>query len=93
MRVGSAYPIELSVASAGVQALRQLLRRPENSQCADCVGGGRPAWASINCGVFICLSCAGLHRGLGVHVSQAGDSSFMLESQIRLLTMQYNGEG
>jgi len=54
-----------------VQALRLLLRRPENAQCADCAGGGRPAWASINCGVFICLSCAGLHRGLGVHVSQA----------------------
>lgn len=53
------------------QALRQLLRRPENGQCADCSGGGRSAWASINCGVFICLSCAGLHRGLGVHISQA----------------------
>ena len=52
------------------QTLRQLLRRPENAECADCIGGGRPAWASINCGVFICLNCAGLHRGFGVHVSQ-----------------------
>ena len=54
-------------------ALRQLLARPENKACADCkssTAGGPPSWASINTGAFICMSCAGIHRGLGVHVSK-----------------------
>ena len=54
-------------------ALKKLLDLPHNKQCADCVGGGgaaRASWASINTGVFICMRCAGIHRGLGVHVSK-----------------------
>ena len=54
-------------------ALKKLLDLPHNKQCADCVGGGgaaRASRASINTGVFICMRCAGIHRGLGVHVSK-----------------------
>lgn len=54
-------------------ALRQLLQRPENRACADCgssSAAGRPTWASINTGAFICMRCAGIHRGLGVHISK-----------------------
>ena len=54
-------------------ALKKLLDLPHNKQCGDCVGGGgaaRASWASINTGVFICMRCAGIHRGLGVHVSK-----------------------
>ncbi|KAG9133144.1 hypothetical protein Leryth_027402 [Lithospermum erythrorhizon] len=29
-----------------------------------------PKWASANIGVFICLKCCGVHRGLGSHISK-----------------------
>eukprot|EP00192_Tetraselmis_astigmatica_P024769 CAMPEP_0117676278 /NCGR_PEP_ID=MMETSP0804-20121206/16072_1 /TAXON_ID=1074897 /ORGANISM="Tetraselmis astigmatica, Strain CCMP880" /LENGTH=827 /DNA_ID=CAMNT_0005485375 /DNA_START=220 /DNA_END=2703 /DNA_ORIENTATION=+ len=53
-------------------ALKAIMARPENRTCADCCGASssRPTWASINAGVFICMQCAGIHRGLGVHISK-----------------------
>lgn len=64
-------------------ALKRLLNLPHNKQCADCVGGGgaaRASWASINTGVFICMRCAGIHRGLGVHVSKVNCSLLVTET-------------
>ena len=46
-----------------------LLKRPENQTCADC-RGRMPRWASTNLGIFVCTSCSGIHRGLGVHISK-----------------------
>ena len=28
-----------------------------------------PQWASFNIGVFLCDSCAGIHKSLGTHIS------------------------
>jgi len=51
------------------RVLSQLCRLESNRLCADC--RQPPAtWASLNLGVFLCQRCAGIHRGLGVHISQ-----------------------
>ena len=39
-----------------------------NNKCFEC-GCPGPQWVSINNGIFICLQCAGKHRGFGVQVS------------------------
>nr|BAN65276.1 GTP-ase activating domain containing protein [Babesia bovis] len=40
-----------------------------NNVCADC-GCSSPRWASVNMGVLLCINCSGVHRMLGVHISQ-----------------------
>ncbi|XP_013387548.1 arf-GAP with dual PH domain-containing protein 1 isoform X2 [Lingula anatina] len=50
-------------------ALAKLLKVPGNEVCADC-GLENPEWASYNIGVFLCASCAGVHRSLGSHISK-----------------------
>ncbi|SPN97674.1 related to ADP-ribosylation factor GTPase-activating protein [Cephalotrichum gorgonifer] len=48
--------------------LLAIQKQPGNSLCCDC-NSPSPQWASPKFGIFICLACAGEHRGLGVHIS------------------------
>jgi stromal membrane-associated protein len=46
----------------------KLRKIPDNRHCADC-GTDGTVWASVNLGVFLCLRCGSIHRGIGTHVS------------------------
>ncbi|EKM59301.1 uncharacterized protein PHACADRAFT_249704 [Phanerochaete carnosa HHB-10118-sp] len=50
--------------------LQELIKNEElgNKKCIDC-GNPNPQWASLSFAVFLCLQCAGVHRGFGVHIS------------------------
>lgn len=52
---------------AELQSLRQ---EPENRDCADCHAKGSTMWASVNLGIFLCLTCGSHHRSLGTHISK-----------------------
>lgn len=52
-----------------IAILTDLLKQPENKECADC-GAKGPKWASWSIGVFLCINCAGIHRSLGTHISK-----------------------
>ncbi|XP_073947473.1 arf-GAP with dual PH domain-containing protein 1-like isoform X2 [Choristoneura fumiferana] len=49
--------------------LHELQTKSGNNVCADC-GADDPDWASYNLGIFICMRCASIHRGMGAHISQ-----------------------
>lgn len=49
-----------------IKALQNL---PGNSECTDCYAND-VSWAVMNHGFFVCVHCAGVHRGLGVQYSQ-----------------------
>lgn len=50
-------------------AIARIQREPGNNRCFECHDPS-PSWVSTNLGVLFCLRCSGLHRKLGVHLSQ-----------------------
>ncbi|KAI4764922.1 ArfGap-domain-containing protein [Aureobasidium sp. EXF-3400] len=52
------------------QTLKSLVKLEGNKSCADCKRNKHPRWASWNLGIFICIRCSGIHRGMGTHISR-----------------------
>ncbi|RKF81040.1 putative stromal membrane-associated protein [Golovinomyces cichoracearum] len=57
-------------AAQNAQTIKGLLKLEGNKMCADCKRNKHPRWASWNLGVFICIRCSGIHRGMGTHISR-----------------------
>ena len=62
----------------------------ENGRCFDC-GQIRPAWASVNNAIFICLNCSGIHRGLSVQISMVRSLTLDMWTEKQLRQMQNGG--
>ncbi|PWY91951.1 ArfGap-domain-containing protein [Aspergillus sclerotioniger CBS 115572] len=59
-----------SQAAQNQQVIKSLLKLDQNKTCADCKRNKHPRWASWNLGIFICIRCSGIHRGMGTHISR-----------------------
>ncbi|KAH8601351.1 putative GTPase activating protein for Arf-domain-containing protein [Bisporella sp. PMI_857] len=57
-------------AAQNSQTIKSLLKLEGNKTCADCKRNKHPRWASWNLGIFICIRCSGIHRGMGTHISR-----------------------
>ncbi|KAI1400139.1 ArfGap-domain-containing protein [Hypoxylon fuscum] len=57
-------------AAQNQQTIKSLLKLEANKICADCKRNKHPRWASWNLGVFVCIRCSGIHRGMGTHISR-----------------------
>ncbi|KAH7032163.1 putative GTPase activating protein for Arf-domain-containing protein [Macrophomina phaseolina] len=57
-------------AAQNQQTLKSLVKLEANKSCADCKRNKHPRWASWNLGVFVCIRCSGIHRGMGTHISR-----------------------
>ncbi|KAA0192656.1 Arf-GAP GTPase ANK repeat and PH domain-containing protein 1/2/3, partial [Fasciolopsis buskii] len=65
-RSGAGDTSEMAVTEQLVQSIRSAAG---NDFCADC-GAPDPEWASLNLGTMVCISCSGIHRQLGTHISR-----------------------
>lgn len=69
---------------------KQLLQNPSNNVCFECKEDA-PKWASVNNAIFICMNCAGVHRGLGVDVSFVRSMTMDSWSEAQLKMMSIGG--
>ncbi|CCM00656.1 uncharacterized protein FIBRA_02694 [Fibroporia radiculosa] len=72
------------------RTLQELIKREDldNKKCIDC-SNPNPQWASLSFAVFLCLQCAGVHRGFGVHVRSVSMDTWH-EEQIRRMQLGGN---
>lgn len=87
-------PIDKAAQKAQEQQSRELVLQirdlPENKACSEC-NAPDPDWAAINLGVFFCIDCSGIHRSLGVHISQVRSVLLDFWDPSQILTMESIG--
>ncbi|KAI0346866.1 ArfGap-domain-containing protein [Trametopsis cervina] len=74
------------------RTLQDLIKNEElgNKKCVDC-GNPNPQWATVSFAIFLCLQCAGVHRGFGVHVSFVRSVSMDTWQEEQIRRMQAGG--
>lgn len=72
------------------QRMAALLRLSENKVCFDC-GAPQPQWANTTFGLFVCMSCAGVHRSLGTHISKIQSVTLDSWTEENLIKMESIG--
>ncbi|KAF2235737.1 ArfGap-domain-containing protein [Viridothelium virens] len=70
--------------------LLEIQKENGNNQCVDC-NAPSPQWASPKFGIFMCLNCSGIHRGLGVHISFVRSITMDAFKAAELLRMKNGG--
>ncbi|GLB34062.1 putative arfGap-domain-containing protein [Lyophyllum shimeji] len=77
---------------AAKKILNELSKREDlkNKVCNDC-SNPNPQWASLSFAVFLCLQCAGTHRGFGVHISFVRSVSMDTWQDEQIRRMQLGG--
>ncbi|KAI0640406.1 hypothetical protein C8Q79DRAFT_1107257 [Trametes meyenii] len=77
-------------AERNQRTLLELAVQPGNDICADCKARN-PRWASHNLGIFICVSCASIHRKMGTHVSKVKSLTMDSWTKEQVEVMKSNG--
>jgi hypothetical protein len=76
----------------GHYEFEELVKDEINQCCFDC--GKHPAqWASVNNAVYLCLNCAGEHRGYGVSVSYIRSITIDTWNDNQINMMKFGGNG